>query len=227
MTTTIPGRDYTAANLPAPLPGIQLASYITGGPGIVMSEAQETAHPGIIRIAQTPFNPSADVAAIIATADVLDFENGAATLSDLAPWITAANENFAKGTRPGQRKPAIYVSASSLPSVISELDSKGIKGCGIWVAHWGVAATTAQYTVSSSVGSFPVIGFQFANSGNYDNDYFSVEWLNTVSVKPVVTPPPTSTGVPAAVTWQGDAGLVTRHTVFTREQWDTIKWVTP
>lgn len=237
MTTAVPGRDYTGANLPpSPLPGIQLASYITGSGTIPMSTVQEERHPGIVRIDQSPI-----LTAIDETADVLDFENGAATLSDLVPWVKAAEANFAKGTRPGQRKPAIYASASSLPGIVNAMTQGGMPEGLLWVAHWGVGAAVAQNTVISSTGSFQIVGFQYQNTPTYDEDFFSLEWLNNVSKavapppapKPIevtpapdVIPVPSAAGIPAVVTWHGVAGLTARRTVFTPEQWDAIKWET-
>lgn len=227
---TIQGRDYTGSDLPAtPIPNVQLATYITGSVHIVASEAQLAAHPGIIRIDQSPANTPLDE-----TADVLDFENGAATLSDLAPWVQAANTNFAKGTRPGQRKPCIYVSAAQLTGAVNALVAAKITECNIWVAHWGVGASTAQSVVESTAGTpFQVVGFQYEN-GAYDSDFFSLPWLEEISKAPVVLPPlvpapdsipvPSTAGIPAVVTWHGEAGLDARRTVFTQEQWDAIKW---
>lgn len=217
---TIPGRDYTGIDLPKlPVPGVQLATYITGSADIDATAEQLAAHPGIIRIDQSPANTPLDE-----TADVLDFENGAATLSDLGPWVEAANTNFAKGTRPGQRKPCIYVSAAALTGAVNALVAGRINSCNIWVAHWGVAPQTAQNVIETTAGTpFQIVGFQYQDPGTYDSDFFSVEWLDAVSK--AVAPAPTPTGVPAVVTWHGDAGLTSRKTVFTTAQWDSIKWV--
>lgn len=184
---TIQGRDYTGSQLPAsPIPGVQLASYITGSAGIVMSAAQEAAHPGIIRIDQSPVNTALDE-----TADVLDFENRAALLSDLATWTVAANSNFDKGVRPGQRRPCIYMSRSNVTPVVNALIAGGVQQCNLWVASWGVQAVVAEGSVANASGPFPIVGFQYSNAaGTYDDDFFSQTWLADVSKAPVTPPPP-------------------------------------
>lgn len=213
MELVIPGRDYTSLNLPpANVPNIQLASYITGSPGIKMTPAQLALHPGIVQIDQSPF-----LSAIDETADVLDFENGAATLADLAPWAIAATANFRKGVRPGQRWPTVYMSADNVTPVVNALIAGGVhSGVNLWVAHFGVTREEAIVQVATSSGPFPVVAFQYADDGSFDADEFNHIWLTTVSVAPPPPPPPVVKGVIVtaaldALTAQTTGGTLNGH----------------
>src|SRR5579875_2578767 len=96
------GRNLAAALAQVPA-GSQLAGYVTGTGPVPWTAADWQAHPTAVRIDQSPVITAADT-----TADVLDFEAGAATLADIVPWARAAWSNRSKGVRPGQRWPAIY-----------------------------------------------------------------------------------------------------------------------
>lgn len=175
------GCDAIAANLGRVPSGVQLASYVTQahpGDGIAMSAGQLAANPGIIRIAQSPLL-GADEAP---HADVLDMEDLAATLSDCAPWAIDAQSNFDKGTRPGQRRPAIYCSQGKVHDVVNSLVGGGVKsGVGLWLANWSITQSQAIADVMSGSGPFPVIGIQFADPGPFDRDVWSAAWLADVS----------------------------------------------
>lgn len=192
MTGIVLGFDATHANLPkVPTKGNpQLAGYITGSTAIVWTEQDWAAHPGAIRIDQSPVNTALDE-----TADVLDFENGAATLADIAPWAKNALANYEAAKRPGQRTPLIYASLSSVTNVANELTKAGLNNgkIGLWIAHWGVGEANAALDVLSGSGPFPVHGFQFLNAGAYDVDIFSLEWVNSRSHAPA--PAPTFHGI--------------------------------
>lgn len=175
MTTgVVLGYDATAGNY-ARLPAGQHCGYVTGA-GIAWTAAMWAADPGAVRIDQSPVNTALDE-----LADVLDFENGAAVLADLAPWATAAAANFAKGTRPGQRRPCVYASASAITAVVNALTAGGIAGgVSLWIAHYGISQASAVGSVLDGSGPFPCTGFQFTDqggAGSYDISAFSAAWL--------------------------------------------------
>lgn len=192
MIGIVLGFDATHANLSkVPTKGNpQLAGYTTGSSQIVWTSEDWAAHPTAIRIDQSPTNTALDE-----TADVLDFENGAATLADIGPWATAALRNFESAARPGQRTPLIYASLSSITNVANALTAAGLNNgkVGLWVAHWGVGEANAALDVLTANGAFPVLGFQYANMGAYDTDIFSLDWVNTRSSAP--QPAPTFHGI--------------------------------
>lgn len=179
--------DCTGNNLGSfPIPhGVLMAGYMTGSGGVPWTQAEFDAYPGAIHIDQSSFITGLDE-----TADILDFERGAALISDLAPWVNAAHAKFNAAIRAGQRKPAIYASASNITAVVNELISKGItSGVGLWVANWNLTDPQAVADVNNASGPFPVIGVQFANAGSHDISVFSTQWLQEVSKVSVPTPP--------------------------------------
>lgn len=182
---TIPGFDTEGAHvdqLPHPDTPYIVAGYVTGKADVPWSPAAWAQYPAAVRIAQSP-DLAADEAA---HADVLDYENGAATLADLGPWAKNARAAYSAGTRPGQRTPVIYASASNLTPVCNALVAAGVSaGVGLWVAHWGLAEATAQGMVANASGPFPVVAVQFDHGAGYDSDVFSVPWLQNVSRAPV------------------------------------------
>lgn len=178
--------DVTHANLPSAPKGVQLFGYATGSGGIAWTAADWAAHPGAGRIDQ-------DVAASDGTADVLDVENGAVPVgsAEIARWAKVAMASFAAATRPGQREPAIYMSASNVTAVVNALIAGGVKsGVGLWVANWNMTQAQAVANVLAASGPFPVIGVQFRDAGPDDVDVFSSAWLAKVSAKPAPPPPP-------------------------------------
>ena len=184
----IEGADATGGNL-AHLPAgfAVLAGYCTGSEGVAWSEAQWAAHPDAIRIDQSPDNTALDE-----TADLLDFENGAATLADIAPWALDAKAAYAKAARPGQRHPAVYASESNLTPVCSALAAARVTGVGLVVADWSDTKDEATALLQASSGPYPVVGVQYADEGLYDLDVFLASWVNTRSAK-------AKAAVPAAV----------------------------
>ena len=150
MTGITIAYDVTAANY-ARVPSGQRCGYTTGSPDIAWTLAMWQANPGAVRICQ-------DAAASDATADVLDVEKGAATPGECAGWVKRALASFAANTRPGQRRPAIYCSASAVTSVVNALNAGGvISGVGLWVASWGIGEPAAAGDVLKAAGPFPVI----------------------------------------------------------------------
>lgn len=178
-TTTV--CDAIHANITHLPPG-HAAGYTTGTGPVPWTAADWKAHPGAVRICQDP-------GATDETADVLDVEQGAATLSDCARWAEAATASFAAAKRPGQRHPAIYTSLSNVTPVVNALIAGGItEGPNLWIAHWGITPEQAATVVQLAGGPFPVIAVQYANRGTYDVSVFSQPWLSQVSADPA--PPP-------------------------------------
>ena len=182
----IDGADATGSNL-ASLPAgfAVLAGYSTGSDGVPWTAEQWAQHPGAIRIDQSPVNTALDE-----TADILDVEAGAATLADIAPWALAAEAAWARGTRPGQRHPAVYASQSNLTAVCNALAGAHVTGVGLVVANWNDTKDAATAAVQASSGPYPVVGVQYADEGLYDLDVFLASWVNTVSPQPKPPMPP-------------------------------------
>src|SRR5260370_13575976 len=97
--------DATHENI-GHLPHGQAAGYVTGSPSVNWTPADWAAHPGAVRIAQSPLL-TVDEAP---DADVLHVEAFAATYADCAPRARNAQSPWAKAAPPGQRHPAIYAS---------------------------------------------------------------------------------------------------------------------
>jgi hypothetical protein len=176
------GYDAIRTNIPTLPKGAQVAGYSTGSGDVPWSAADFAAHPGALRIDQ-------DAAASDATADYLDVENGAATFADCPVWAKAALHNWATGVRPGQRRPAIYMSASNVTNVVNALVFGGVAGgVGLVVANWNLSETQAVADVQAASGPFPVVGIQFKSGTTYDIDVYSGAWLADVSRHPQAGP---------------------------------------
>lgn len=159
-------------------PGVQLAGYSTGSGDVPWSQAQFDAHPGTLRICQ-------DAGATDDTADYLDVEQGAATFADCPGWFARTDRNYQQATRPGQRPPAIYQSASNVTNVVNALVNGGVKsGCGLIVANWSLSEPQALADVLAAAGPFPIVGVQYNDPGPYDVNVFSSDWLAAVSGAP-------------------------------------------
>jgi hypothetical protein len=182
----VPGFNYAQAPQ-----GFQLCGYDTGSGGVAWTPAMWAAHPGAVHIDQAPDTAVLEALeapdwrdGVHATSDVLDVESGAVPVGSplVAAWAKSALAAYAAGTRPGQRVPALYQSASNVTANVNALVAGGVtSGVGLWIAKWdgNKAADIAALAVAS--GPFPVIGFQYADLGNYDADVFSTSWLDTVS----------------------------------------------
>jgi hypothetical protein len=170
--------DCTHDNV-AHLPAGMAAGYTTGtGTHIQWTAADWAKHPGAVRIDQDP-------AASDPTADVLDVEAGAASPGDCAGWVKRARADYTAGRRPGQRKPAIYMSRSNVTPVANALIKGGVtSGVGLWIADWNGNQAAATAEVQAASGPFPVIGRQYANRGTYDESVFATAWLKEVSAAP-------------------------------------------
>lgn len=182
MSITI-GYDATHANVSSLPRGAQVAGYVTGSPDIVWTAADWNAHPGALRIDQSPVNTPADE-----TADILDFESGAANVGDIGPWTAAAMANWRKATRPGQRTPAIYGSLSVIPTIVGALKAAKLTNVGIFLANWNLSLAAAETDLGTLFGGYPVVGVQFSSGATYDHDAFDSAWLKNVSKVGVALP---------------------------------------
>src|SRR5690242_9680315 len=145
----VAAHDAIHANV-GQLPPGQAAGYTTGTSDIRWTSADWAAHPGAVRIDQ-------DFAALDPSADVLDVERGAATFADCPVWSKRAIEDFNAAVRPGQRRPAIYFSASSVHDVVNALVNGGVNsGVGLFVASWGIGESAAMAEVEAASGPFPI-----------------------------------------------------------------------
>lgn len=188
MLELIVAYDCIGANLgkfPVP-PGVGLAGYSTGSGGVAWSDAQFAAHPGTVRIDQSPVNTPFDE-----LCDEIDYENGAATLADLPGWYRAAAANYQHAARPGQRLPAVYASQSNITPVCNEFVSAGItSGPRLHIAHWDLPIEQAIDMLTHSGGPFPVIGIQVHNAGLYDVNLYLASWWTAVSKPATPAPAP-------------------------------------
>lgn len=170
--------DATGANETSIPAGMTAAGYVTGSDGVPWTSEQFAKHPGAIRIDQTPAAGIWD-----ATADVDDFENGAVLSSELAPRAKLRLASFANATRPGQREPMVYMSASKVTEAVNALISGGVtSGVHLWVADWDLTQPEAIAEVMAASGPFPIAGAQYHN-GTFDLSIFDTGWLANVSGK--------------------------------------------
>ena len=181
--------DAIRGNIPSlPQGARQYAGYSTGLGEVPWTEADFAGHATALgpclRIDQDP-------AASDPTADILDVEDGAATIPDCPWWAKRALADFKSARRPGQRSPAIYCSASNVSAVVNALISGGItSGIGLFVANWSLTEAQALADVLAAAGPFPITGIQFTDDGPYDTSVFSTAWLADQSGKPKPPVPP-------------------------------------
>lgn len=164
------------SHLPA---NTQVAGYTTGPVNIRWTTAQFAAHTTptpAVRIDQ-------DSGASDPTADILDVENGAATVSEIPTWIQLARDSFNKVKRPGQRWPGVYCSLNTLDSAVQMLSQHGINNVPFGIAELTNKAD-ATTKVSSATGPFPRVWQQYAFGSNFDSGIVSVPWLANVSALP-------------------------------------------
>lgn len=195
--TTVQVFDAIHANI-THLPKGQAAGYATGlGTHIPWTAADWAAHPGAVRIDQDP-------AASDPTADVLDVESGAAGPSVAPGWAKRAQVDYLTAKRPGQRRPAVYMSRFQVTAVCNALAAAGQAGVGLWIADWSMTRAAAEAEVNAASGPFPVVGVQYSNAGLYDISVFSAAWLKEVSVTAPAKPPvpPGQWLNPAEFTWK-------------------------
>lgn len=180
---TVQGYDATHANI-GHLPKGQAAGYITGSASVQWTDKDWEAHPGAVRIDQSPVITAADV-----RCDVVDLEAGAVTLAELAAVVKDAQAAYRAGLRPGQRWPAVYCDRSNVSAVCNALAAGGVLSCPLAVADWNNNPTAATAEVANASGPYPIVWRQYANDGTYDAGVFSADWLNTVSAARPPAPP--------------------------------------
>lgn len=185
LTTVYDCMGSNLGKFPVPH-GVLLAGYVTGNGGVPWTPQQFAAHPDAIRIDQSPQNTPADE-----LCDVLDVEQQAATLADVPAWYEAALTNWQTARRPGQRKPAIYMSHSTITPVVNTLIKAGITaGPYIWLAE-PMTAAMARAELQKAGGPFPIIGVQYLFMDDHDVSIFSTAYLNNVSGKTPLPMPDT------------------------------------
>lgn len=192
LTTVI---DCMGANLGAVTipPGVLMAGYTTGFPPVPWTPQQFAAHPGAIRIDQSPVNTPADM-----TADVYDLEANAGTLQGLPEWVHGAWASWTSVTRPGQRTPTVYASRSNITPVVNELLANGIThGVNLWIAAQADRQSAAA-EVEAASGPFPVVGRQYEFHDDHDVSVVSTAWLRNVSSNT----PPTKPGPGTQTGWK-------------------------
>jgi hypothetical protein len=178
--------DCTSANLDETVKAVGMNQAFAGydteigtTAGIKWTAQQYAQHPGALHYDQEPDDSDY-------TADALDVETGAGVISKAGIWYTNALNNFIKAARPGQRKPAFYVSASNVTPLINGLISEGVStGPGLIIANWSLSEASAVTEVAKASGPFPVVGIQFKNNGPFDTNVMSSAYLTTVSRPPV------------------------------------------
>ena len=180
---TVPGFDATHANI-AKLPRGQAAGYITGSASVQWTDQDWAAHPGAVRIDQSPVITAADV-----RCDMIDLEQGAVTLEELAQVVKDAQAAYLAGLRPGQRWPGVYCSRSMVTPVVNKLQAAGVMSCPLGVADWNGNESTARAEVEQAAGPYPIVWRQYLNQGSFDAGVFSELWLATVSAVRPPSPP--------------------------------------
>ena len=180
---TVQGYDATHANI-GHLPKGQAAGYLTGSPDVQWTDADAAAHPGWVQIDQSPV-----ITAINVRCDMIDMENGAVTLAELAEVVRDAQQAYKTGLRPGQRWPGVYCSRSMVTPAVNALAAGGVLSCPLGVADRSNNLPADRAEVEQASGPYPIVWRQYANDGTYDSGVFSVPWLTAVSAARPPAPP--------------------------------------
>src|SRR6185312_10042898 len=91
-------------------------------------------------------------------------------------------DSFGAVARPGQRRCAIYVSASNVSPLVNALIATGIReDVRLWVANWDLSNPQAVADVMNAAGPFPIVAVQYSDGTFYDYDVFSLAWLDDVA----------------------------------------------
>jgi hypothetical protein len=173
--------DATHENISHLPAGQQALGYVTGSATVQWTAADFAAHPGAVKLDQSPVSTKWD-----STADGDDYENSAVTLAELAPRAHERIAAFNAGTRPGQRRPIVYASRVDITNVVNALIAGGISGVadgfgGLGVAEFNNNLIQATAEVVNASGPFPIVWRQYSNLGTIDAGVVSVPWLTTVS----------------------------------------------
>jgi hypothetical protein len=201
MTAVIDIFDTTTVNVPSLPVNQQAAGYTTGSADIKWTPAQFAAHT-------TPFSAvriDQDSGASDPTADILDVENGAATVVEIPHWLTLARESFNNGHRLGQRWPGIYCNLGTLDSAINVCILNGLSNVPFAIADLTNRADAAA-KVSAATGPFPRVWQQYQFGTQFDSGMVSVDWLKKVSTvmppAPTIQSPPGQWNDPKSWSWQ-------------------------
>jgi hypothetical protein len=170
---TVEGYDVTSENYThRPATG-QPAFYVTGTPGIIATPAMRSAYPGAILINQS--DTDQDV-----IADMYDVETGALTPAQVPALIESAR--VARLTGNGRRNPGVYVNQSNITPVVNELVAAKLTNVPLWVADYNLTLNGAITALQGSNGPYPIVGYQYADAGLYDEDVWQESWVTAVSM---------------------------------------------
>ena len=173
---TVAGYDVTAANYPHRPSSGQIAFYVTGSSDIQSTPAMRTAHPNAITINQS--NTDANV-----IADEYDVETGALTPAQLPGLVRNAQAAWLTGN--GRRRPVAYVNQSNKTTVVNALVAAKVTNVGLHIADYSLTEAQAINLLQSSNGPYPVVGYQYNDAGEYDEDVWLESWVNDVSTPDV------------------------------------------
>jgi hypothetical protein len=154
VVTMIDAIGVDAGNIPTQTE--KVGAYITGS-GIVPWNDTQLARFGkkVVTINQLPANPG-DTDAM-----VCDSETGAATIADAVGW--------GQRRMNAKHRPAFYIQASNLSSLINALVHGGVTTADIWIANWNLTMAEAAKLVQDATGPFPIVAVQFASPSSNPN----------------------------------------------------------
>lgn len=188
MIETIIGYDATSENEHVLPTDVLVAGYDTqvgsGPPYIKWTDAQWAAHQKPYPALHIDQNPSAGDY----TFDYMDVETGAFTENEIVNAIDNARESYRKITRPGQRWPGVYCSANNVASAVSILQRATLTDVPFIVADYSISQAEAVRRVSTAIGPYPAVGYQFSDqafNGLGDANIFSLSWVTTVAHYPI------------------------------------------
>lgn len=199
------GADATWENIGHLPAGWQHATYSTqiGNAGIAAPESWLDANPLVLRYTQLPSGNDPK-------ASVIDVEANAATVEDVPGWLNEARANWRAAATPGQRWPAVYVNGANIHQVANIcVAAHTTMPVPLVLANWSIGQAQAITDVLSESGPFPLVGVQFADTGDgglFDLDIYSSAWLANVARKAVAQPPAIITDgilVSHAMGWTG------------------------
>lgn len=171
---TVAGYDVTAKNYARRPPSGQAALYVTGTSDIIATPAMLKENPHAITINQSGAN---------VIADEYDVETGAITPAQLPGLIRNAQAAWLTGN--GRRRPVAYVNQSNKTAVVNALTSAKITNVGLHIADYSLTEAQAITLLQMSNGPYPVIGYQYNDAGEYDEDVWLESWVNDVSTTDV------------------------------------------
>lgn len=166
--------DATHQNISHLPPGMG-AGYSTGSVDVKWTNADWASRPNAIRYCQ---DSGSDV-----TADLIDVERFAATVANAVSWLPKAQAAYRAVKRPGQRWPGVYISYSRLTELANGLAAAlpKLTYVPLVLARWDNNEAADAATILARSGPFPIVGFQYANAGLYDQEVISSDWLNEVA----------------------------------------------